>query len=164
MDETYVGGKPRNMSSAKRKELAGTGRGPVRTPEVVGAKDRATNQVAAKVVKATDKENLQDFVEDHAADGATVYTDEAKAYEMLPFNHDGVESFWATVRRAYEGRFHKISPKHLNRCVQQFAGKHNSRDSGTLAQVTALVAGLAEKRLMYCDLIADNGLPSGARC
>ena len=75
-----------------------------------------------------------------------------------------MKSFWATARRAYEGRFHKISPKHLNRYAQQFAGKHNARDSGTLAQVTALVAGLAEKRLMYCDLIADNGLPSGARC
>ena len=64
MDETYLGGKPRNISSAKPRELAGTGRGPVRKTEVVGAKDRATNQVAAKVVKATDKENLQDFVED----------------------------------------------------------------------------------------------------
>lgn len=64
----------------KRKELAGTGRDPVGKTAVVGAKDRATNQVAAKVVTSTGKETLQGFVKDHAAAGAKVYTDEAKAY------------------------------------------------------------------------------------
>ncbi|MDE0123804.1 MAG: hypothetical protein OXN97_04420 [Bryobacterales bacterium] len=44
-----------------------------------------------------------------------------------------------------------------------FAGKHNVRDSGTLAQMAALIAGPVGKRLMYRNLIADNGLPSGAR-
>ena len=180
VDETYFGGKRKNMSNARRKELAGTGRGPVGKTAVVGAKDRATNQVRAKVVTSTDKETLQGFVKDHAAKDATVYTDEAKAYDSLPFAHEavkhsvseyvrgkahtnGVESFWATLKRAHEGTFHKMSPKHLNRYVTEFAGKHNVRDSGTLAQMTALVAGLVGKRLMYRDLIADNGLPSGAR-
>ena len=83
VDETYFGGKRRNMSNAKRAALSG--RGPVGKTAVVGAKDRASNQVAAKVIAATDKHTLQGFVEDHAADGATVYTDEAAAYDSLPF-------------------------------------------------------------------------------
>ena len=178
VDETYMGGKRRNMSNLKRKQL--TGRGPVGKTAVVGAKDRATNQVAAKVVTSTDKETLQGFVKDHAAEGAKVYADEAKAYETLPFDHEavkhsvseyvrgqahtnGVESFWAMLKRAHEGTFHKISPKHLDRYVREFAGKHNVREMGTLAQMTTLVASLVGKRLMYRDLIADNGLPSGAR-
>ncbi len=111
--------------------------------------------------------------------GATVYTDEAAVYEGLPRTHEavkhsvseyvrgqahtnGVESFWSTLKRAHEGTFHKISPKHLNRYVQEFAGKHNVRDLGTLAQMTVLVAGLVGKRLLYRDLVADNGLASGA--
>ena len=67
------------------------------------------------------------------------------------------------LKQAHMGTVHKISPKHLNRYVQEFSGKHNVRELGTLAQMTALVAGLVGKRLMYTDLIADNGLSSGAR-
>ena len=103
-----MGGQRKNMSNAKRKALADTGRGPVGKTAVVGVKDRA-------------------------------------------------------MKRAHKGVFHKMSPKHLNRYVQEFAGKQNIRDQDTLAQMTALVAGLVGKRLMYKDLIADNGLPSGAR-
>lgn len=178
VDETYFGGKRRNMSNAKREQLSG--RGPVGKTAVVGAKDRATNQVAAKVVDSTTTEELQGFVKDHAAAGAKVYTDDAAAYDSLPFDHEavkhsvaeyvrgqahtnGIESFWAVLKRAHKGVFHKISPKHLNRYVTEFAGKHNVRDLDTLAQMTALVAGLAGKRLMHRDLVADNGLPSGAR-
>ena len=65
VDETYVGGKRRNMPKSKRKEL--TGRGRVGKTAVVGAKDRETNQVAAKMVTSTDKPTLQGFVKDHAA-------------------------------------------------------------------------------------------------
>ena len=80
-DETYFGGKRRNMSNAQRKELAGTGRGAVGKVAVVGAKDRATNKVAAQVVEATDRETLHDFVAENAEPDAVVYTDDAAAYE-----------------------------------------------------------------------------------
>ena len=62
VDETYMGGKRKNMPNAKRKELVGTGRGAVGKTAVVGAKDRATNQVSARVVESTDKPTLQGFV------------------------------------------------------------------------------------------------------
>ena len=131
-------------------------------------------------MRSTDKETLQSFVTEHTTEDATVYTDEAAAYVGLPRTHEavkhsvkeyvrgqahtnGVESFWSMLKRAHEGTFHKISPKHLNRYVQEFAGKHNIRDLGTLAQMTALVAGLVGKRLLYSKLIADNGLSSGSR-
>ena len=68
-DETYFGGKRHNMSNAKRKELAGTGRGAVGKVAVVGAKDRATGKVYAEVVEETDKPTLHDFVADNAEPG-----------------------------------------------------------------------------------------------
>ncbi len=130
VDESYFGGRRRNMSKAKRKALADTGRGPVGKVAVVGAKDRASNQVTAKVVRNTDAETLQGFVADHTAEGATVYTDDAPVYDSLPFTHatvkhsvaeyvngmahvNGIESFWSMLKRAHKGTFHKISPKHL---------------------------------------------------
>ncbi len=86
-----------------------------------------------------------------------------KRYVWGQAHTNGVESFWSMLKQAHMGTVHKISPKHLNRYVQEFSGKHNVRELGTLAQMTALVAGLVGKRLMYTDLIADNGLSSGAR-
>ena len=168
------------MSNSRRKALADTGRGPVGKTAVVGIKDRATKQVRAKVTQRVDSESLQGFVKDNTQPGAQVYTDDATAYDSLPFPHEsvrhsvseyvndmahtnGVESFWATLKRAHKGTFHKLSPKHLNRYVQEFAAKHNMRDSGTLAQMRDTVARLVGKNLLYRDLISDNGLSRFAR-
>lgn len=51
----------------------------------------------------------------------------------------------------------------MGRYVAEFAGKRNARDLGTLAQMRDAVARLVGRSLLYRDLIADNGLPSGAR-
>ncbi len=178
VDESYFGGRRRNISNAKRKTMQG--RGPVGKTAVVGAKDRASNRVAAKVIRNTDAETLQGFVLNHAAKGATVYTDDAPAYDSLPFTHaavkhsvaeyvngmahvNGIESFWSMLKRAHKGTFHKISPKHLDRYVQEFAGKHNIRESGTLVQMRHTVSRLVGRRLLLRDLVADNGLASSAR-
>ena len=180
-DETYMGGRRRNMSNERRKELRDTGRGPVGKVAVAGIKDRPTNQVSAKVVEHTDADTLQGFVRNHTAPGATLYTDDAPVYDGMPdFEHEsvkhsvgeyvrqqahtnGIESFWSMLKRAHKGTFHKLSPKHLNRYVQEFAGRHNVRELGTLAQMRDTVARLVGHNLLYRDLIADNGLPSTAR-
>ncbi len=168
VDETYVGGKRRNMSNAKRKTL--TGRGPVGKTAVVGAKDRATNQVAAKVVERTDGATLQRFVVDNSEWDAEIYTDDATAYRALE-NHqtvkhsasqyvdgqvhtNGVESFWALLKRGYHGTFHHFSKKHLRRYVNEFAGRHNLRECDTMAQMNITAARMEGRRLRYQDLIA----------
>ena len=124
------------------------------------------------MVGNTDAKTLQGFVRDHAARGATVYTDDHGGYHGMPFEHEtvkhsvgeyvdgmahtnGIESFWALLKRSYHGTFHHISPKHLQRYVIEFAGKYNIRDADTIAQMNAMVAGMAGKRLMYRDLVAE---------
>ena len=77
---------------------------------------------------------------------------------------NGVESFWSMLKRGYQGgTYHKMSPKHLDRYVAEFAGRHNVRDLDTAAQMSELARGMVGKRLRYRDLVADNGLESGAR-
>ena len=179
VDETYIGGRKKNMSKQKRRQLHG--RGPAGKSMVMGAKDRATNRVSARVIERKDGKTMQGFVASHVKPGAKVYTDQAGGYHgMTGFNHEqvnhnvgeyvrdmahtnGVESFWSMLKRAHKGTFHKISPKHLDRYVHEFAGKHNVRDSGTLTQMRDTVARLVGRSLLYRDLIADNGLASGAR-
>ena len=96
VDETYMGGKRKNMPKAKRKLFKG--RGTAGKTAVVGAKDRETNRVDAAVVDRTDAETLQGFVADRAAPGATVMTDEALAYKGMPFDHEAVNHSVGGVR------------------------------------------------------------------
>ncbi len=180
VDEAYFGGRRKNMSNAKRKELADTGRGAVGKVAVVGAKDRATNHVHAEVVEATDKATLHDFVDDVTDPDTVVYTDDASVYNGIPNPHEsvkhsvseyvrgmahtnGIESFWSMLKRAHKGTFHKMSPKHLQRYVSEFAGKHNIRESDTLDQMRDTVARLVGRNLLYRDLVACNGLSNSGR-
>lgn len=67
---------------------------------------------------------------------------------------NGIESFWALLKRAYHGTFHHLGKKHLNRYVQQFAAKHNLRDLDTQDQMVAVVQGMAGNGLTYKELAA----------
>ena len=65
-----------------------------------------------------------------------------------------MESFWSMLKRGYHGTYHHMSPKHLDRYVSEFAGRHNDRESDTIDQMTNMAQGMVGKRLRYKDLIA----------
>ena len=67
------------------------------------------------------------------------------------------------LKRAHKGTFHKLSAKHLDRSVQEFAGCHNMRALDTIDLMAGIRQGMEGKRLTYKRLIAKNGLTSGAR-
>ncbi|MYF07674.1 MAG: IS1595 family transposase [Rhodospirillaceae bacterium] len=158
------------MPKTKRKTL--TRRGSVGKAIVAGVKDRETNGVTASPVAATDSPALQGFVQEHTELGAKVYTDDASAYRDMPgFDHEsvnhnageyvrnmahanGIESFWAMLKRDYQGTCHHFSVKHLPLYVNEFAGRRNVRDADTIDQMASVVTGLVGKRLMYRDLVA----------
>ncbi len=166
-DECYIGGVEKNKHMNMRANL---GRGPSGKTAIVGMKDRATGKVAARLVESTDRLTLQGFVQNNVVEGAKVYTDESAGYKGLA-NHEtvkhsvseyvngqahtnGVESFWALLKRGYHGTYHRMSPKHLQRYVNEFSGRHNIRLLDTVHQMRAIIRGLEGKRLRYRELTA----------
>lgn len=167
VDETCIGGRRRNMHNSVRRKLQG--RGATHMTPVLGVRDRETRQVAATVVPNTTREVLTGYIMDHVEPDAMIYSDDASAYRALR-NHEtvrrsrseyvrgdvhtqGVESFWSTLKRAHKGVFHKLSVKHLDRYVREFAGRNNIRDLDTMQQMTLIVRRMDGSRLRYKDLI-----------
>ena len=166
-DETYIGGREKNRSPARKRRL---GRGAVGKAIVAGVKDRPSNRVQARVVLATDRRTLTGFVGRHTTPAATIYTDDHPAYRGLLHHQtirhsageyvrgaahtNGIEAFWALFKRGDYGTYHQMSPKHLPRYVAEFAGRHNARPLDTIDQMRAIVRGLVGKRLRYRTLVA----------
>ena len=168
-DETYIGGKAKNMHGSKWRQLSG--RGGVGKIAVAGIKDRASNNVSAVVIPNVKATTLMPFVTDRVHPDAMVYTDDSGSYNKLPscrhqsVNHsageyvrkqahtNGIESFWAMLKRGYVGTYHQMSPEHLDRYVGEFKGRHNARCRNTIDQMNGMVRGAEGKRLRYADLI-----------
>ena len=77
-----------------------------------------------------------------------------KQYVDGKVHTNGIESFWAMLKRAHKGTFHKISQKDLQRYVDEFVGRRNFRRNHTVDQMTLFAGGMEGKRLRYQDLIA----------
>ena len=167
-DEVYLGGREKNKHESKKLKA---GHGTVGKTAVVGMKDRETNTVHAAVIEKTDRPTLSGFVAAHVVPGAKVYTDEHSGYDWVENREmvrhsvkeyvrdqahtNGIESFWALLKRGYVGTYHKMSKKHLDRYVNEFSGRFNQRPLDTVKQMEQMARGITNKRLRYSDLIAE---------
>ena len=96
-----------------------------------------------------------------------VYTDDHRGYHAEPesvkhsvgqyvdgmAHTNGIESFWSMLKRGYHGTYHRMSAKHLDRYVNEFAGRHNQRSAHTADQMGMVVAGVVG---LYKDLTAPT--------
>lgn len=69
---------------------------------------------------------------------------------------NGMESFWANMKRGYHGTYHQMSPEHLHRYVAEFQHRHNERPFDTIIQMERMAKDMDGKRLTYDELIADG--------
>ena len=173
-DETFIGGKARNMHAHKRAaKIHGTGGAGKEL--VMGLLDRETGKVRVKHVINRKRGTLQAEVKANVEPGAQLMTDELASYTGLDkeyvhqfVNHaesyvrgnvhtNGMENFWSLLKRAIKGTYVSVEPFHLHRYLDEEAFRFNERkdDDGDRGRFEEVVAGAFGKRLMYKELIGD---------
>ena len=142
-DETFIGGKARNMHKAKRAEKI-TGTGGKDKTAVMGILERG-GKVITKVVPNTKKKALQSEIRDHVLAGSALFTDALKSYEgFTEFQHEvvdhaveyvrgeahtnGMENFWSLLKRGLHGTYISVEPFHLFRYLDEQAFRYNHRE------------------------------------
>ena len=171
-DETFIGGKARNMHAKKRKQVAK--RRNYGKTIVMGMLERG-GKVRAAVVYDRNKQNLHEQVEKHIAVGAEVFTDELISYWGLEekfahqvVNHamryvegnvhtNGLENFWSLLKRGLNGTYVAVEPFHLFRYIDEQAFRFNNRKDSDSGRFLKLLKKVAGKRLTWLD-VTGRGL------
>jgi transposase-like protein len=146
-DETFIGGKARNMHKSRRGQKI-TGTGGKDKVAVMGILERGPkttgSTVRVKVVDNTKKKTLQSEIRDHVLAGSAIFTDALKSYEGLDeFQHEvidhaveyvrgevhtnGLENFWSLLKRGIHGTYVSVEPFHLFRYLDEQAFRYNYR-------------------------------------
>jgi transposase-like protein len=185
VDETFVGGKLKNMHKNRRAKFAavyGHTGGPTGKTIVQGILDRNLREVRARVVPNVKRETLQNEVLKNVKYGTTVYTDDAVPYDNLSqryvhevVNHtdeyvrgrvhtNGLENFWNLLKRGLRGTYVCVEPFHLDRYVDEQAFRYNNRatednpmnDGDRFRLALSQIIG---KRLTYAELTGKARQP-----
>jgi transposase-like protein len=180
MDETFIGGKLKNMHKAKKPKgtgFSGIAGGAMAKTIVVGMMERK-GRVKAEVVMERSHPTLRAVANKHITPGAWVVTDEWGGYKGINFEHviinhaveyvngqvhtQGIENFWSLLKRSLGGTYISVEPFHLDRYVDEQAFRYNNRatkdnpltDADRFALALSQISG---KRLTYAELTGKVG-------
>lgn len=176
IDETFVGGKMRNMHKSRREKglnySAGNGKA-----IVMGMLERG-GRVRARVIADRKVQTMRPVLEGSIERGANVITDEHVSYPFLAkeneyaheiINHiegyvrghihtNGIENFWSCLKRGLGGTYVSVEPFHLDRYVDEQVFRFNLRHKHTdAARFKAVLKDVVGRRLTYAELTGRVG-------
>jgi transposase-like protein len=168
VDESFIGGKARNMHISERKRRI-TGTGTKDKTAVMGILERG-GRVRTAVVPNRRKSTLQAEVRKHVEAGAALYTDALLSYEGLEGDYahkvvdhavqyvdgrvhtNGLENFWSLLKRGVSGTYVSVEPFHLFRYLDEQAFRFNNRKATDLDRFNIALMGVVGKRVTYKTL------------
>ncbi len=172
VDETYIGGKARNMHKhVKAEKITGTG-GKDKTA-VFGMLERG-GAVKTKVVRRPKKSTLQGIIHNNVLKGSNVYSDALKSYDGLGnwFEHqvidhavsyvegnvhtNGMENYWSLLKRTLSGTYVSVEPFHLFRYLDEQSFRYNERKTSDRDRFILAMSQAPGKRLTYATLTGKN--------
>jgi transposase-like protein len=167
-DETYIGGKARNMhKDAKERKITGTG-GKDKTV-VLGMKQRG-GETRAQVVPNARRPSLHGPIVENVANRSTIYTDVLRSYSGLDIRYshktvdhaeryvdgrahtNGLENFWSLLKRSLNGTYVSVEPFQLFRYLDERLFAYNLRDKDDYGRFAAVLRAVAGRRLTYAEL------------
>ncbi|MGI9073204.1 MAG: IS1595 family transposase [Bryobacteraceae bacterium] len=167
-DETFIGGKARNMHVGKRQRRI-TGTGTKDKTAVMGILERG-GKVRASVIPNRKRYALQTEVKKHVEAGSALYTDALLSYEGLASDYahqvidhavqyvdekihtNGLENFWSLLKRSINGTYISVEPFHLFRYLDEQAYRFNNRKLTDGERFSAAVSGIVGRRVTYEEL------------
>ena len=173
VDETFIGGKSRNMHADKRKAKI-FAPGP-HGKAIVAAVLKRGGRVKARVVSKRRKQQLQALVRDNVEAGSALYSDALQSYDGLNseyahqvVNHaecyvngqihtNGLENFWSLLKRGIHGTYISVEPFHLFRYVDEQAFRFNNRKVTDAERFDMAVQGILGKRVTFKQLTGKAG-------
>lgn len=168
-DETFIGGKARNMHVRKRAKSI-RGRGPAGKAIAFGLFERNSKKVRTAVVPTRRKRDLETHVRENVEKGASLYTDSLPSYDRLAsdythkvINHavayvdgrvhtNGLENFWSLLKRTIKGTYVSVEPFHLFRYLDEQSFRFNERESDDADRFGKVLAAVAGKRLTWAQV------------
>jgi transposase-like protein len=171
-DETYLGGKMKNMH-IKQRLAVGRLAGSDRKAIVMGSLDRTAGKVRVEILNEANRQTMDDMIVRNVHEGTTMYTDKHPGYAKLQgrFTHqtvthvdeyvrgrvhtNGIENFWSLLKRGLNGTYIAVEPFHLERYLDEQVFRYNNRkDMNDALRFTACLSGIQGKRLTYKALTA----------
>lgn len=170
VDETFIGGKARNMHRGARKVK---GSGIAGKTVVMGLLERH-GEVRTLVVENTKRSTLAPKVRDHVEPKSELFTDALASYAGLESDYvhqvidhaecyakgkvhtNGLENFWALFKRCIKGTHVSIEPFHLFRYLDAESFRFNNREITDSARFAKTVQSMAGKRLTYRSLTGNE--------
>jgi transposase-like protein len=169
VDETFIGGKARNMHAAKKREkIHGTGPG---DKEIVFGMVERGGKVRTAHVGSRTKKELQSAIRENVAAGAAIFSDELHSYSGLDadyqhavINHaveyvqgnvhtNTMENFWSLLKRGLGGTYIAVEPFHLFRYLDEQAFRYNNRtDMNDADRFVVAMTQTTGKRVTYKEL------------
>jgi len=167
-DETFIGGKARNMHKSKREQKI-SGRGASGKVAVMGLLERH-GEVRTKVVPDTKSRTLQVEVKENVEPGSEVHTDALRSYRGLDSEYihnvvdhaekyvdghvhtNGLENFWSLLKRGIKGTYVSVEPYHLFRYLDKQAFRFNEREGEDADRFAKTLGSVAGRRLTYSEL------------